>query len=212
MDVIRKPYFTINGRAENTIIIERSKFICEAKSVEDEKDAARFIDEIRKKYVFATHHCYAYISDEKGLNQKFSDDGEPQGTAGLPMLDVLRNRRIFKTAVVVSRYFGGVKLGTGGLTRAYGGSVCECLDKANISEMVFADFFKVRISYESYSKLLKLIEREKAAVTETEFADGIKVGIAVRSESGVEFIKKANDVFCGNVEIRSGGNGYFPFG
>ena len=113
----------------------RSKFICSIKPVLDEVDAKKFIDTIKKKHSLATHNCYAYIADDKGLIQKFSDDGEPQGTAGLPMLEVLKNKRMFKTVAVVTRYFGGIKLGTGGLTKAYGNSVVECLNTSKILQM-----------------------------------------------------------------------------
>ena len=99
-------YFTVLSEYENTIIIERSKFICYIKHVENEQEAKSFVELIRKKHSLATHNCYAYIADDKGLIQKFSDDGEPQGTAGLPMLEVLKNKRVFKTCAVVTRYFG----------------------------------------------------------------------------------------------------------
>ena len=88
-------FCTVKGEKENLIVIERSKFICNIKGVENEEEAKEFIDLIRKKHSLATHNCYAYIADDKGLVQKFSDDGEPQGTAGLPMLEVLKNKRIF---------------------------------------------------------------------------------------------------------------------
>ena len=89
-------YFTVAEAKENLIVIERSKFICNIKPVADEDDARMFIEEIRKKHSLANHNCYAYIADDKGLVQKFSDDGEPQGTAGLPMLNVLKNKRMYK--------------------------------------------------------------------------------------------------------------------
>ena len=89
-------YFTVSGEANNTIVIDRSKFICAIKGIEDEDDAKAFIETVRKRFSLANHHCYAYIADDKGLIQKFSDAGEPQGTAGLPMLEVLKNKRIFK--------------------------------------------------------------------------------------------------------------------
>ena len=100
-------YLTVKGEFEKLNIIERSKFICYVKGVDSEDEAKAFIDKIRKEHSLATHNCYAYIADELGLIQKFSDDGEPQGTAGMPILEVLRNRKIYKTVVVVTRYFGG---------------------------------------------------------------------------------------------------------
>ena len=89
-----KSYTTVNGSFENTNVIERSKFICYIKGINDEDEAKVFVAEIKKLHSLATHNCYAYIADDKGLIQKFSDDGEPQGTAGMPMLDVLKNRKI----------------------------------------------------------------------------------------------------------------------
>ena len=97
---------TVKGIAEEVTVVQRSKFICTVKGVESEEDAKAFIAEIRKKHSLATHNCYAYIADEKGLIQKFSDDGEPQGTAGMPILNVLKSQSLYKTAAVVTRYFG----------------------------------------------------------------------------------------------------------
>ncbi|MBQ0099814.1 MAG: YigZ family protein, partial [Firmicutes bacterium] len=123
-------YLTVNGVFENLIVIEKSKFICYVKGISCEEEAKSFIEEIRKKNSLANHNCYAYIADEQGLIKKFSDDGEPQGTAGLPMLEALNNLNLKKVVSVVTRYFGGIKLGTGGLNRAYGNSVTECLKKS----------------------------------------------------------------------------------
>ena len=91
-------YFTVNGEVENLIIIERSKFYCNIAHVEDESEARAYIERLRKRHSLANHSCYAYIADDKGLIQKFSDAGEPQGTAGLPMLEVLKNKKIYKYA------------------------------------------------------------------------------------------------------------------
>ena len=90
-------YNTILGETESTTVIEHSKFICNLKRIENEDDAKEFISVIRKRHSLANHHCYAYIADENGLNMKFSDDGEPQGTAGMPMLDVLKSKKVYKT-------------------------------------------------------------------------------------------------------------------
>ena len=90
---MKNGYFTVDGEFENTIVIERSKFICSVKGINDESEAKQFVEEIRKKHSLANHNCYAYIADEKGLVQKFSDAGEPQGTAGMPMLEVLKSKK-----------------------------------------------------------------------------------------------------------------------
>ncbi len=204
-------YFTVSGLTENVIVIERSKFICNIKNVRDEDDARNFIDSIRKKYSLANHNCYAYIADDKGLIQKFSDDGEPQGTAGLPMLEVLKNKRIFKTVAVVTRFFGGIKLGTGGLTRAYGGSVSECLSKSEILNMQLATMVCVNTDYEGYSKLVKLLINDNLKVLNTEFDNSVKVLVAVNNEYLEDFKTKLIDFFNGKIRIEDKECGYFAF-
>ena len=208
--IMKEEYRTVRGQTENLIVIERSKFICYIKGVENEGEAKNFIAEIRKKNSLATHNCYAYIADEKGLVQKFSDDGEPQGTAGLPMLEVLKNRKIFKTAAVVTRYFGGVKLGAGGLTRAYGSSVSDCLDKAEIITMSYASFVSVCIEYDKYLRLLKLAN-ENAVICETRFSLSVEVDFAVKIQFSEKFFSNLSDMFGGNVKAEVKSNGYYPF-
>jgi uncharacterized YigZ family protein len=204
-------YFTVLGEKENLIVIERSKFICFVKHVEDALDAKKYIESIRKKHSLANHCCYAYVADEKGLVQKFSDDGEPQGTAGLPMLEVLKNKKIFKTVAVVVRYFGGIKLGTGGLTRAYAGSVADCLALAEIADMQPASILKVDCDYDGYSILMKLLSVEDVSIMNTEFADKVSVIFAVKTENEQIFCNKIIDVFNGKIIIVKLENKYFAF-
>lgn len=206
-----KGYFTVANETENLIIIERSKFICVVKPVIDEQDAKEFIEGVRKKHSLATHNCYAYIADENGLVQKFSDDGEPQGTAGLPMLEVLKNKKIFKTATVVTRYFGGIKLGTGGLTRAYGGSVSECLSKAKILNMQEAVIIEIEKDYEGYSKLLKVLSDDNISIINTDFQNTVTVRLAVKSDYFEIFNDKLVDYFNGKISINFIENKYYSF-
>lgn len=204
-------YFTVADSVENVIVIERSKFICNIKGVEDEAEARAFIEEIRKKHSLANHNCYAYIADDKGLVQKFSDDGEPQGTAGLPMLEVLKSKKMYKTVAVVTRYFGGIKLGTGGLTRAYGGSVSECLSCAKINEMLPATIYELRPDYELYSKLIKHLVNENIKVIKTEFANDVQVVFAIKSDFSKAFIDKITDCFNGKLVFNKLHEEFFAF-
>ena len=192
-------YFTVSEQQENVIVIERSKFICNIKGVKDEDDAKDFIDSIRKKYSLANHNCYAYIADDKGLVQKFSDDGEPQGTAGLPMLEVLKNKRMYKTVAVVTRFFGGIKLGTGGLTRAYGGSVSEVLGKSKISDMQPAILFRLTLEYDLYSHLLKYLTKHNVAIIDTQFENSVTVNFAIKKDQETSFLKGVADTFNGKL-------------
>ncbi len=203
-------YLTIDGLTENTTVIERSKFICVVKGVENEEQAKEFILSVRKQHSLATHNCYAYIADDKGLIQKFSDDGEPQGTAGMPMLEILRAKGLYKTVAVVTRYFGGIKLGTGGLVRAYSGAVSDCIDKANVLNYKLAVFFDVFPDYEGYSKLFKLYSDGIKCVN-TDFGEKITVKISVIKEKAKAFVTSLNDAFSGKIEFKETGEDYFPF-
>lgn len=207
-------YNTVYGETENLTVIERSKFICNIKGVANEDEAKEYIEEIKKRQSLANHHCYAYIADENGLTMKFSDDGEPQGTAGLPMLEVLKSKKMFKTVAVVTRYFGGIKLGTGGLIRAYSGAVSECLNKANVKVEKFANIVNVYSDYESYQKLLKILSNDDFAVIDTVFDDTILIKLAIKSypESIFEnFKKQLSDIFRGKHKIEEIATRYYPF-
>ena len=204
-------YFTVSEQTENVIVIERSKFICNVKSVADENDAKEFVDEIRKKYSLANHNCYAYIADDKGLVQKFSDDGEPQGTAGLPMLEVLKNKRMYKTVAVVTRFFGGIKLGTGGLTRAYGGSVSEALSKSKIADMQPAVLFRLTVDYDLYSHLLKYLAKHEVVTVNTRFENSVTVDFAIKKEIENSFLKGIADTFNGKLFAEKISEQFFAF-
>ena len=199
---------TVAGEAESVSVIERSKFICLIKGIETESDAKDFILSARKKYPLANHYCYAYIADEKGLNQKFSDDGEPHGTAGMPILTVLKSRAIYKTVAVVVRYFGGIKLGTGGLSRAYGGAVSSALDGADIREFSDAEFYTLSLNYGGYEKISSALI---GAVVSTEYGESVKVKIAVKPSGGQNLIAKISELLGSEVKIVSEGKGYFAF-
>ncbi len=204
-------YLTPIGECENTIVIQRSKFICVISSVQNEEDAKRVIENIRKKHSLANHNCYAYIADDKGLIQKFSDDGEPQGTAGLPMLEVLKNKKLFKTVAVVTRYFGGIKLGTGGLTRAYSGSVNDCISKAKIVNMLKSKIYATDIEYDGYSKLLKILTNQDTIILQTDFNNTVSLSFAVKENCADKLLENINNAFNGKLLIFEKESGYSAF-
>lgn len=205
-------YKTVKGVAENTTVIERSKFICYIKGVDDEVAAKDFIAGIRKTNSLANHNCYAYIADENGLNEKFSDDGEPQGTAGKPMLETLKSGGFKKVVAVVTRYFGGVKLGTGGLARAYGGAVSECLKKAAVMDMKRAVFLTVKTDYEGYNAILRLQKNKLFQVFDTAYDSDITLKIAVPVSDYEKALKGLTDSTLGRAEINAVKEDYFDFG
>lgn len=204
-------YFTVKSPVENVITIERSKFICNIKNVSNETEAREFIDLIRKKYSLANHNCYAYIADNKGLNQKFSDDGEPQGTAGMPMLEVLKNKKMFNTVAVVTRFFGGIKLGTGGLTRAYSGSVLQALNVANILNMQKAVRYFVTVDYDGYSKILKALNDKNVLVLNTSFDNQICIDFVIETSMTKTILDKIIDTLNGKIKIEEKESNFFAF-
>lgn len=173
-------YLTVKDYSQNEIIIEKSKFICSVKRVNNEDEAKSFVASVRAKYPDATHNCYAYVADENGFYIKFSDDGEPQGTAGMPMLEVLKNKKLFCTAVVVTRYFGGVKLGAGGLVRAYADSVSKGVEKCGIIEKIYSNVVKVSVNFSIYPKILKYFNNVTCSVMSSTYNnDGVDVTFAI---------------------------------
>ncbi|MBR2870457.1 MAG: YigZ family protein [Clostridia bacterium] len=204
-------YKTVNEEFQNVTVIEKSKFICYLKGIENEEQAKDFILSIKKLNSLANHNCYAYIADEKGLVMKFSDDGEPQGTAGLPMLEVLKNKGLYKTVAVVTRYFGGIKLGTGGLTRAYGGAVSQCVELSKVLNMERGSYFEIVSDYENYSALLRAISVPEISVLNTDFGDKITVSIAIKQEFIDKFLPKLSDIYKGKQEYSQKQTEYFSF-
>lgn len=146
-------YFTVRGFGSHEIEIEKSRFICYINEAKNEQAAQQFILDIKKKHSDANHNCSAYLIGENDEIQKASDDGEPSGTAGVPMLEVLKKRGLKDTVVVVTRYFGGKKLGAGGLIRAYGQSVSEGLNEIGIIERTLVKIINIKISYKLLGKV-----------------------------------------------------------
>lgn len=151
--------FTIVKDFRQEIVIEKSRFICTLKKVHSEAEAQEFIKTIKKEFWDATHNCSAYIVDE--MSQRSSDDGEPSGTAGLPMLEVLRKNKLTNTAAVVTRYFGGIKLGAGGLVRAYTNSVAEAVKATGIAQKVLVSKFSFMYDLNEVGKILNILYQQQ---------------------------------------------------
>ena len=204
-------YLSVEEEAVCEYVVERSRFITHIAPVENEAAAKAYVEKIRKRHSLATHNCYAYVADEAGLKQKFSDDGEPQGTAGLPMLEVLKARGLKKCAVVVPRYFGGVKLGAGGLARAYAKAAADGANAAKIVKYVLCVFAETAADYEQYAKILKFAESKKYKVVDTRFSESADVRFAVPEERFSSFGKDLADFFGGKLQAKTSGRGYCAF-
>ncbi|MHC8517636.1 YigZ family protein [Sporosarcina sp. ITBMC105] len=150
---MRADYKTVKLYGESELVIQKSRFLTYVKRVETEEEALDFIQDIKKMHHTATHNCSAYLIGEHDQIQKANDDGEPSGTAGFPMLEVLKKQGLKDTAVVVTRYFGGIKLGGGGLIRAYGRATTEGIAATGVVERKLHELMKVSIDYTLLGKL-----------------------------------------------------------
>lgn len=183
-------YNTIYEGGEGEIIEKKSRFIATVKLVKTEEEALSFIEEMRKKYWNATHNCYAYVIGERKETMRCSDDGEPSGTAGKPMLDVLLGEDLYNTAVVVTRYFGGTLLGTGGLVRAYSKAVQEGLACSRIITKHHGILLEIGTDYNGVGKLQYLFGQRGIPITDSRYTEDVKLQVLVpKSEENA--VKKA---------------------
>ncbi|TCI77682.1 YigZ family protein [Exiguobacterium sp. SH0S1] len=178
--------YTIKQDGEYEVVIQKSKFIAHFKRVTTEAEAQTFIQTIKKAHWSANHNCSAYIIGARNEFQKANDDGEPSGTAGLPMLEVLRKRNLKDTVVVVTRYFGGIKLGGGGLIRAYGGTVSEGIDAVGIVERLPMQRLTLTVDYGWIGKVENELRQSAYLLDEIVYADTVTFHISVPVEATEE--------------------------
>lgn len=171
------------------IIEKKSKFIATVLPVDAEEEALAFIERLKKKYWDATHNCYAYVIGDNMDIQRFSDDGEPSGTAGKPMLEVLLNEGVHNAAVVVTRYFGGTLLGTGGLVRTYGRAVKAGLENCVIVEKTFGVMLAVTTDYNGLGKIQYQVAQKEIDILNIEYTQDVVMKLLVPL-SRVEEMKK----------------------
>ena len=187
-----KGYFTLKAHAEERFIERKSEFIGNAAPVTTEKEALDFINKIRSKYSDATHNVYAYILREGNLT-RFSDDGEPHGTAGLPVLDVLRKEQLCDCAVVVTRYFGGILLGAGGLVRAYSAGAKIGIDGAEKIFLKPFDILEIRTDYGRYIRIAQLMSTHRVYTVDSDFSDSVYIKAKVPAERTVAFMDSVRE-------------------
>lgn len=204
-------YLSISGECVTQKNIEKSRFITTSKHVENEEEAKAFVERVSAKYCDATHNCYAYICDSLGNFLRFSDDGEPQGTAGMPILEAVKNKKLVQTAVVVTRYFGGIKLGAGGLVRAYSGCVAENLDAANkvLYEECAESLYIV--DYSGVDTVLRYFAECGADVINTEYLNEVIFTVAVKKCEEQKFNSELINRLNGRVKIKKEKEYFFPF-
>lgn len=199
-------YQTVGEFGETEIHIQKSRFICRAKQVQTEEEAIQFVQEISKKHWDATHNCYAYLVTD--LIQKSSDDGEPAGTAGRPILEVIHAKELLYTAIVVTRYFGGIKLGAGGLVRAYSQGASAAIEAAGIVQRVMHQQLMITFDYSFMGKMEHELRQTSYLLDSPQFTDVIRWPVWIPLGQEKELIERVNNWTNGQAEIVLGKKQY----
>ena len=203
-------YLTVKTEADYTFTEKKSRFIGYVKPCKTESDAIDFVNFIKKKHSDARHNVYAYVLRENN-KQRYSDDGEPQGTGGLPVLEVLTKKEITDVCVVVTRYFGGILLGTGGLTRAYSEGCKGAIENSGIIEMTECDCFSIDCDYGFYNTLQSILLKFSVGIDESSFSENVKLSCYINSADYHKLIIEITEKFSGKIVPINNGKKYFPF-
>ena len=195
-------YLTIAADSHIEIKVKGSRFIGEAFLVGAVDEALEKLQSVRKREYAATHHCYAYVVGlAANLVFKYSDDGEPNGTAGKPICDVVCGHGITNVLVVVTRYFGGTKLGTGGLVRAYGDAAGLAVEKAGLKKNYLTDIFSLKLDFKHYDSWMRVVNRLKAGVLQSDFSDMVTMKVQIRKTMAEDLKAAFTELTAGKGEI-----------
>lgn len=197
----KAPYRVIIEEGEGEIVEKKSRFLATVKKVENEEEAVAFVEAMKKKYWNATHNCSAMVVGERGELTRCSDDGEPSGTAGRPMLEVLLSENLRNVAVVVTRYFGGTLLGTGGLVRAYTQAVKEGLSRCKIGTMRAGVRMEITTDYNGVGKILYILGTKGITPKDSLYTDIVKLFLLVPAEWKEELYKEFTEATAGRATI-----------
>lgn len=203
-------YYTVSEAAEASFIEKRSEFIGYIAPVKTDEEAVNFINTIKAKHRKAKHNVYAYILRKDNIS-RYSDDGEPQGTAGVPVLDVLQKRGLTDICVVVTRYFGGILLGGGGLVRAYSHAASLACDAAHTMDMCLCHRLKICTDYGMYGKLTYILPNFETITVNSDFADSVTLELLVLSEKLSALISEITEITNGSAEITDCGELFEDF-
>ncbi len=208
--MIDKSYFVPAGRCRTEFVERKSRFISTIQLVKTVEEAEAFIAEIKAEFPDATHNCAAYrIRDP--LVERFFDDGEPGGTAGMPMLDVLKKQELFDVAVVVTRYFGGILLGAGGLVRAYSRGAADAVTEAGTAMMEQGTRLEIRCAYSLYDRLQRMPELQDAEVLDTSFGADVCLTVMLRTARVEGLTKALADLSAGTATVTVIDEHFHPF-
>jgi uncharacterized YigZ family protein len=197
-------YYTVKGYGEHEIVIEKSRFIAHVSRAETEEKAQEFIQSIKKQHWNATHNCSAYLIGENDQIQKANDDGEPSGTAGVPILEVLKKKQLKDTVVVVTRYFGGIKLGAGGLIRAYSKATSEGIEATGVVVRKLMRVMHTKIDYSWLGKIENELRSSVYTIKDIHYVDHVEIETFVEEGQKDAFTDWMIELTNGQAEIRQG--------
>ncbi len=201
-------YRTIYKKGVDEIIINKSRFIGYSLPIDNEDDALSFIEEIKTLHRDATHNVYGYVLGDDNSVQRYSDDGEPNGTAGIPVLEVIKKEDLRNVVVVITRYFGGIKLGTGGLIRAYTKGAKIGIEAGIIVDKVLFKKMKVRVDYTLYGKVENYLKNNGIIIEDTIYDDAVNIILYIDYEKYNSFINIMEDLTSGTVIVKDLGEEY----
>lgn len=205
-----KSYKTVEKATEARTEVRRSLFIVSVSPAATAEEADAFVASVRARYPDATHNCYAYIAGAENPSVRFSDDGEPGGTAGQPMLEVLKKRGLTAVAVVVTRYFGGIKLGAGGLVSAYTDSVVTGIDAAGTVTMTERSLVEVRAGYQEFSRADSVLIRLGAERMSADYGEDVRAVYAVKADAEARALACASEATSGAARTAVTGRIFLP--
>lgn len=204
-------YITVRESASDEVTIQKSRFIGYACPCAEEEEAQRFIQSLREKHRDARHHCYAYVIGENAGIMRYSDDGEPGGTAGMPMMDVLKKEKIVNCCVVVVRYFGGILLGTGGLVRAYTQGCKLALAAAGLVRMELSETVRCRVSYSVWNQLQYAVTKMPVLVDSITYQDAVEFSLCAKKRDIAAATESLGNISEGKIAFLSREEQYIPW-
>lgn len=199
-----KPYRTIATDCTIELEIKKSRFICQLRRLTTEEEARNWIAHIKKEHYKARHNCSSFILGESGQIKRSSDDGEPSGTAGVPMLTVLENHQLTNVCAVVTRYFGGIKLGAGGLIRAYGQAVADALAASQIVTVKEQSSLTILMSYRQYQEFPNWLKEHDLVENQPSFTDQVETTIFADEADLPHLSQSLMDFFHGKISFQEG--------
>ncbi|OJG78683.1 hypothetical protein RV14_GL001145 [Enterococcus ratti] len=209
VSIILNSYKTIKENGYGEIEIKKSRFICSMKRIETQEEAKTFIQTIKKEHWKANHNCSAFVLGETNEIQRSSDDGEPSGTAGLPMLEVLKKNELMNVVAVVTRYFGGTKLGTGGLIRAYTQAVSHTLHEIGLVKGTLQQEINVHLLYPQLGKFENFLELKKIPIKEISYTEKVTATCLISKKEIAAFKASVVELLNGQVEFTKGALSYY---